>query len=105
MTETTAVTPQGLDPHELDLRITEMYRGVATGAPDLHFPTGRSLAEALGYPADLLDRLPPEAVSSFAGVGYHFDLAQLKPGERVLDLGSGSGMDVFSAADQVGPYG
>ena len=32
MTETTAVTPQGLDPHELDLRITEMYRGVATGA-------------------------------------------------------------------------
>ena len=72
---------------------------------DLHFPTGRALAEALGYPSDLLDRLPAEAVSSFAGVGYHFALARLQPGERVLDLGSGSGMDVFAAATHVGPSG
>ena len=63
------------------------------------------LAEALGYPADLLDRLPAGAVSSFAGVGYHLGLARLLPGERVLDLGSGSGMDVFAAAVQVGPGG
>ena len=76
-----------------------MYRDVAneTGH-DLHFHTGRALAEALGYPADLLDRLPAQAVSSFAGVGYHLGLARLVAGERVLDLGSGSGMDVFAAA-------
>ena len=75
-----------------------------TGRP-LHFPTGRPLAEALGYPADLLDWLPPEAVDSFAGVGYHLGLVRLVHGERVLDLGSGSGTDVFSAALQVGPRG
>src|SRR5215212_4968941 len=83
-----------------------MYRDVANDAArGLHFPTGRPLAEALGYPAELLDRLPAEAVNSFAGVGYHLGLARLLPGERVLDLGSGSGMDVFAAAMQVAPGG
>jgi ubiquinone/menaquinone biosynthesis C-methylase UbiE len=96
----------GVDPEELARHIAEMYRDVANeAATDLHFPTGRGLAEALGYPSELLDRLPAEAVNSFAGVGYHFGLARLLPGERVLDLGSGSGMDVFAAAAQVGPHG
>src|SRR5690349_13162674 len=96
----------GVDPDELDRHITRMYRDVANEATtDLHFPTGRPLAEALGYPTDLLDRLPAEAVRSFAGVGYHFGLARLLPGELVLDLGSGGGMDVFAAAARVGPQG
>jgi SAM-dependent methyltransferase len=96
----------GIDPEELDRHIAQMYRNVANEAGrDLHFPTGRPLAEALGYPAELLDRLPAEAIRSFAGVGYHFGLAHLLGGERVLDLGSGSGMDVFAAAVQVGPHG
>jgi arsenite methyltransferase len=95
-----------VDPQELDRHIAEMYRDVANeAAGELHFPTGRSLAEALGYPADLLDRLPAEAVNSFAGVGYHLRLARLLPGERVLDLGSGSGMDVFAAAAEVDAHG
>jgi arsenite methyltransferase len=96
----------GVDATELGRHIAAMYRAVAHGAvDDLHFPTGRGLAEALGYPADLLDRLPARAVRSFAGVGYHLGLAQLVAGERVLDLGSGSGMDVFAAALAVGPHG
>ena len=37
----------------------------------------RRLAEHLGYPAALLDRIPAEAVASYAGVGYHLDLASL----------------------------
>src|SRR5438045_9641658 len=83
-----------------------MSHDVATEPPrDLPFPTGRPLAEALGYPADLLTRLPVDAVNSFAGVGYHLGLARLLGGERVLDLSSGSGMDVFAAATQVGPAG
>jgi SAM-dependent methyltransferase len=105
-TNTTFPAPGGVDPQELERHIAEMYRDVANeAARDLHFPTGRPLAEALGYPAELLDRLPVEAVNSFAGVGYHLALARLLPGERVLDLGSGSGMDVFAAAAQVGPAG
>jgi arsenite methyltransferase len=97
---------RGVDPDELHWRIAEMYRDVANEVgTDLHFPTGRSLAEALGYSTELLDQLPAGAVNSFVGVGYHFGLARLLPGERVLDLGSGSGMDVFAAAVQVGPQG
>ena len=95
-----------VDHQELDRHIAEMYREVASdGRRDLHFPTGRPLAEALGYPARLLDMVPADAVDSFAGVGYHLGLARLLPGERVLDLGSGSGMDVFAAAVQVGTSG
>jgi arsenite methyltransferase len=95
-TNTTSAIPGRVDPAELDRHIAEMYRDVANEARgDLHFPTGRSLAEALGYPADLLDRVPAQAVNSFAGVGYHLGLARLLPGERVLDLGSGSGMDEY----------
>ena len=95
-----------VDPQELDHHIAEMYRNVANeAAGDLHFPTGRLLAEELGYPPELLDALPAEAVNSFAGVGYHFGLARLVPGERVLDLGSGSGMDAFAAAARVGRSG
>jgi arsenite methyltransferase len=101
MTASTSV-----DPDQLARHITSMYREVAneTGH-NLHFHTGRALADALGYPAVLLDGLPAQAVSSFAGVGYHLGLARLVSGERVLDLGSGSGMDVFAAAVEVGPTG
>jgi arsenite methyltransferase len=105
-TNTTFPIGGGVDPQELDRHIAEMYRDVANeAAGGLHFPTGRPLAEALGYPPKLLDRLPAEAVNSFAGVGYHLGLARLLPGERVLDLGSGSGMDVFAAALQVAQGG
>jgi arsenite methyltransferase len=101
----TSQSPE-VDREALARHIAEMYRDVANEADrDLHFHTGRALAEALGYPADLLDRLPAQAVRSFAGVGYHLDLARLRADERVLDLGSGSGMDVFAAATQVGPSG
>jgi arsenite methyltransferase len=103
---TTHSTVVSVDPVQLDRHIAEMYRDVANEAiGDLHFPTGRPLAEALGYPVGLLDQVPAEAVNSFAGVGYHLDLVRLLPGERVLDLGSGSGMDVFAAAARVGPTG
>lgn len=102
----TTIGTAPIDTDELLRQVTEMYRAVAeTPDQDFHFETGRALAERLGYPADQLDRIPPEAVDSFAGVGYFFDLAGLQPGEQVLDLGSGSGMDAFCAALAVGPEG
>ena len=72
---------------------------------EFHFEMGRVLAERLGYPSADLDRVPAEAIESFAGVGYYFHLAALAPGETVVDLGSGSGMDTFVAALAVGPRG
>ena len=95
-----------VDAEELEARVKEMYGQVAREEEvELHFEVGRHVAEQLGYPYELLDAIPGEALASFAGVGYHLDLAALVPGEAVLDLGSGSGTDVFCAALQVGPSG
>jgi arsenite methyltransferase len=98
--------PAPVDAAELEAKVKEMYRAVAEHPQgSYHFELGRALAKRLGYPPSLLDSIPEAAVESFAGVGYFFDLAHLKEGEKVLDLGSGSGMDVFAAALQVGETG
>jgi arsenite methyltransferase len=95
-----------VDAQELETKVKDMYRQVAEEPQGkYHFELGRGLADSLGYPSDVLDRLPPAAIESFAGVGYFFDLAELEEGERVIDLGSGSGMDVFFSAERVGPSG
>ena len=95
-----------VDRDELERRVQDLYRGVALEphAPR-HFETGRSLALRLGYPETLLDAVPYLALASFAGVGYHLDLAGIEPGDRVLDLGSGSGTDAFCAGVAVGESG
>jgi ubiquinone/menaquinone biosynthesis C-methylase UbiE len=95
-----------IDADYLERAIKEMYTEVAEHPEgEFHFLTGRPLAEGLGYDPGLLDRIPDEAVESFAGVGHYFDLAGLREGECVVDLGSGSGTDIFCAAVQVGPSG
>lgn len=102
----TAATTVTFDPKELESKVKAMYRSVAEDPHgEFHFEMGRALAERLGYdPADL-DRIPAEAIDSFAGVGYYFHLAGLNKGEIVVDLGSGSGMDTFIAALKVGRTG
>src|SRR5919204_1791924 len=95
-----------VDAERLETEVKDMYRHVAREEDaELHFELGRGLAEHLGYPSDLLDSIPAEALTSFAGVGYHLDLAALQPGEDVLVLGSGAGSDVFCAATIVGEKG
>lgn len=95
-----------LDVTDLEAKVKQMYRAVAEEPHrTYHFEMGRALAERLGYPAAQLDQVPAGAVESFAGVGHHLGLAGPRPGEHVLDLGSGSGMDVFVAALAVGPTG
>jgi SAM-dependent methyltransferase len=94
------------DPKELEAKVKAMYRSVAQDPTrSYHFEMGRALAERLGYDASDLDRIPAEAIESFAGVGYYFHLADLEPGETVVDFGSGSGMDTFIAASKVGGRG
>ena len=100
----TPVAP--VDQTELRGKVKRMYRRVALQPRGkFHFELGRPLARRLGYPPSELDPVPTPAVASFAGVGYHFDLADLQPGEQVIDLGSGSGMDSFVAAGHVGANG
>ena len=95
-----------LNTEELEAKVKDMYRHVAEEPEgNYHFETGRDLAEHLGYPPELLDRIPDGAIESFAGVGYFFGLADLRAGESVVDLGSGSGLDLFFAANQVGSTG
>jgi ubiquinone/menaquinone biosynthesis C-methylase UbiE len=95
-----------LNTTELEQKVKDMYGEVARNPHgEFHFEMGRVLAERLGYPGADLDRVPAEAIDSFAGVGYYFDHAKLQPGETVVDLGSGSSMDSFIAALHVGKTG
>ena len=104
--DATELPARSLDVVALETKVKAMYRAVALEPEgEFHFEMGRPLAERLGYsPADL-DAIPADAINSFAGVGCYFDLARVRPGERVVDLGSGSGMDTFVAALKVGPAG
>ncbi len=97
---------QQVNRTELETKVQAMYRDVAQNPHgEFHFEMGRVMAERLGYrPADL-DRIPAEAIDSFAGVGYYFHFLDDMEGARVLDLGSGSGMDSFLASLITGPTG
>jgi arsenite methyltransferase len=95
-----------IDVDGLRDKVKAMYQAVADEPQgSFHFEMGYDLAARLGYPRAELDQIPPEAIESFAGVGHHLALADLQLGDRVVDLGSGSGMDVFLAARRVGPDG
>jgi arsenite methyltransferase len=95
-----------VDRAELEGKVQAMYRDVAQNPHgEFHFEMGRAMALRLGYRASDLDRVPVEAIESFAGVGYYFHLLDDIEGARVLDLGSGSGMDTFIAGLLAGPTG
>lgn len=97
---------QKVDASQLEQKVKKMYSDVALNPyGEYHFEMGRGLAEKLGYETNDLDRIPAGALDSFAGVGYYFNMANLGEGDQVLDLGSGSGMDVFVAALKVGSSG
>jgi len=86
--------------------ITRMYEEVAEHPEgEFHFYHGREAAELFDYDAGALERAPAGAVESFAGVGNPHLRADVQPGETVLDLGSGAGLDALLAAEKVGPGG
>lgn len=86
--------------------VLRMYQEVADN-PDseFHFFHGREAAQMFGYSPEWLDRAPPGAVASFAGVGNPHERSDVQPGETVLDLGSGAGLDSIIASWQAGPSG
>ncbi len=98
-------------------RYGEAARAVAAGASNDDVLTAESCCESGGlvevaagfgvalYGTDEQSDLPAEALAASLGCGNPLAVAELQPGERVLDLGSGGGIDVLLSARRVGPAG
>ncbi len=69
------------------------------------FPTGRAGLQALHYDPAYLGKLPDEVAESYCRVGNPFAMGAVSQGWRVLDVGSGAGVDAIIAAQMTGPDG
>ncbi len=95
-----------LDQTQVLDAVKNMYADVAVNpAKPFHFPTGLNSCRVLGYPEEDLQTIPESAVESFAGVGYPFLADVIQPGDTVVDVGSGSGVDALIAARKTGTGG
>jgi arsenite methyltransferase len=101
-----AIEVQGLDVDLLRSEIQRTYAAVSNEpGREFMFPTGRAWARDLDYPAELLAPVPETSCESFAGVANPFSLGAIQPGEDVLDIGCGAGMDTLVAAQMTGQKG
>jgi arsenite methyltransferase len=81
-------------------------RVAAAGAGGcFQYPTGKAGMEIQGYPPELIQIFPSEVLAAFCGVGNPFSLEPLNPGDAVLDIGCGAGVDSLVAAHLVGAGG
>ena len=91
-------------PIELKVVVSQSYADRLRDAVEANAGSCCGDADALAaYPAEVLEKLPGSVVTF--GCGNPVALAGMRPGETVLDLGSGAGLDCFLAAQQVGPEG
>src|SRR5512135_1749483 len=84
--------------------VKSRYGSVAIAGLSSDNPGVRAVAEAFGYSAQEMNSIPAEANMGLS-CGNPVASASLKPGEVVVDLGCGGGLDVFLAAEKVGPTG
>ena len=94
--------PIDVDSETLRRAIQNEYREVAEH-PDkgFHFHTGRRLTKIVGYKDEWLTGVSERAIESFAGTGNPFAMGELAAGEKVVDVGSGGGIDSLVAARMV----
>lgn len=87
--------------------IREKYEKVAAAGSGccFQYPTGKEGMQLQGYPQDLVKDFPEEILAAFCGVGNPFSLGPLYPGDAVLDIGCGAGVDSLVAARLVGAGG
>lgn len=99
--------PVGFDAQCLRDEVSAMYTSLAHNPnQEFHFHRGPAYAASvLNYNADELAQLPTSSTEVFAGVGNPHQVAPLKPGGTVIDIGCGGGMDLLLAAQAVGPQG
>ncbi|HAZ10611.1 MAG TPA: arsenite S-adenosylmethyltransferase [Candidatus Omnitrophica bacterium] len=91
---------------EIKNAVKEKYGKVAKEpCANFNFPVGKAFALKVGYPKDILDKLPPSMYESFTGANNPQPFINLKKGEVVLDLGCGAGLDVYFYAQAVGGKG
>src|SRR6266567_9182294 len=97
--------PVDLDTQMLRAEVSKVYSRVAIDPDgDFHFHRGPVYAvDFLGYDPSELAALPPECTASFAGIANPHAIAPILPGETLLDIGCGAGMDLLLAARAVGP--
>ncbi len=96
------------DPDALRETVAEGYARIARSGDSCCAPgccgAPQDISLSVGYDADQLAEVPAGADLGL-GCGNPTALDELRPGETVLDLGSGAGLDAFLAARQVGPTG
>src|SRR5688500_6269417 len=89
---------------EVTAVVREKYGSAARSGLSSNHEGVRAVAEAFGYSPEELSSIPAEANMGLS-CGNSTATANLRPGEVVVDLGSGGGLDVFLAAKNVGPTG
>jgi SAM-dependent methyltransferase len=86
--------------------VKEKYSQVAKEpCGSFNFPVGKKFAVDVGYPEEILDKLPGAFIESFTGANNPQPFVDLKEGEVVLDLGCGAGLDLYFYAKSVGESG
>jgi len=97
---------QKMTSEDIKQAVRGKYNQVASDpGATFNFPVGRGFAESVGYPPEILDGLPSSMWESFTGAGNPQPYVDIKPGETVLDLGCGAGLDLYFYAQAVGPSG
>jgi ubiquinone/menaquinone biosynthesis C-methylase UbiE len=92
------------DPEQIREMVREGYTRVVDEFEDAESGHARDVAQRIGYSEEELDAAP-DGANLGVGCGNPTAIDRLRPGETVLDLGSGAGFDAFLAARQVGSTG